>query len=191
MAKSLTLEQIIDAAERLVDAEGLDALSMRRLAAELHVAHSGLYSYKVDRQALLVTLLERRMVQIRSELDACRVLPPRERLEALAATLLELYRTSRVSRQISAALLDDGVLAAGATGSYIIDSLESMIDRACIEVGGDDGAREVRALFDAISRAPLVTGPAGPRSDPLDAASKSLLLAGLSAGLRASSPIAA
>jgi len=191
VARSLTLEQIIDAAERLVRADGLDALSMRRLASELHVAHSGLYSYRLDRQSLLVALLERRMSLMMPELEKAAQLEPACRLLRLASLLLEVYRTSQVGRQVAAALLDDGVFTAGAIGSHSVDWLESLIDQTCLELAGEDAAGDLRVLFDAISRAPLVSGPAGARSAPFAAGAERLLLAGLSAGLAHAPSLAA
>src|SRR4051794_26628628 len=41
----LTRQRIVDAASALVDAEGLEALSMRRLAAELSVQGPSLYNH--------------------------------------------------------------------------------------------------------------------------------------------------
>lgn len=50
---------ILSAALRLVDAEGLDALSMRRLASELGVAAPSLYHHVVGKAELLDLLVDR------------------------------------------------------------------------------------------------------------------------------------
>ena len=50
---------IHDAALRLVDTEGLDALSMRRLAAELGVAAPSLYHHVAGKSELLDALIDR------------------------------------------------------------------------------------------------------------------------------------
>lgn len=49
----LTRERLLEAALALVDAEGLDAVTMRRLGAELGVRPMALYRYVPDRDALL------------------------------------------------------------------------------------------------------------------------------------------
>jgi TetR/AcrR family transcriptional regulator, tetracycline repressor protein len=49
---------VVAAARRIVDRHGLDALSMRRLAAELDVTPNTLYSHVADKQALLDLLMD-------------------------------------------------------------------------------------------------------------------------------------
>jgi AcrR family transcriptional regulator len=51
--KPLTRERILEAARALADAEGLDALTMRRLAAELDVEAMSLYHHVPNKDALL------------------------------------------------------------------------------------------------------------------------------------------
>jgi AcrR family transcriptional regulator len=57
-APALTHDQIAGAALELVDREGLKALSMRRLAAELGVAAMSLYRYFRDKDELLDAVVE-------------------------------------------------------------------------------------------------------------------------------------
>lgn len=54
-----TVSELLDHAERVVLAEGLEALSMHRLAAEHGVRVAALYRYWPSKDALLVALLER------------------------------------------------------------------------------------------------------------------------------------
>jgi AcrR family transcriptional regulator len=61
----LTRERVLAAALELVDAEGLDALTRRRLAAELDRDAMALYRYAPDRAALLDGIVE----LVLSELD--------------------------------------------------------------------------------------------------------------------------
>ncbi len=56
--KGLTRERIVDAALQIVDAEGAEALSMRRLGAELGVVAMALYNHFPDREALLDGMAE-------------------------------------------------------------------------------------------------------------------------------------
>src|SRR4051794_21333149 len=56
--KPLTRELILHAAFRLVDSEGLEALNMRRLGAELGVVGMTLYRYFPQKEALLHDLVQ-------------------------------------------------------------------------------------------------------------------------------------
>lgn len=55
----LSADQIIDVALELVEADGLDALTMRRLAGKLGVAVTAIYWHVGDKQALLDALANR------------------------------------------------------------------------------------------------------------------------------------
>ncbi|MCK2215046.1 TetR/AcrR family transcriptional regulator C-terminal domain-containing protein [Actinomadura sp. ATCC 31491] len=55
----LTVERIVAAAVRVLDAEGLEALTMRRLGAELGVAAMSLYRHVPSREALLAEVVNR------------------------------------------------------------------------------------------------------------------------------------
>ncbi|MFF2779691.1 TetR/AcrR family transcriptional regulator [Streptomyces sp. NPDC058052] len=88
----LTLDRIVGAAVALADAEGLDAVSMRRVAGELGVGTMSLYRYVPGKTELLDLMLDR--VQGESLPDGP-VEPPahwREAVEALARGHLALYR---------------------------------------------------------------------------------------------------
>ena len=54
----LTRELVLAAARRIADAEGVDRLTMRRLAAELGVLPNALYTYIPDKEALLDALID-------------------------------------------------------------------------------------------------------------------------------------
>ncbi|HIZ36393.1 MAG TPA: TetR/AcrR family transcriptional regulator [Candidatus Ruania gallistercoris] len=55
---TLTLEQIVTAGIALADAEGVDALSMRKLSAELGVGTMSLYRYVPNKHELLTLMLD-------------------------------------------------------------------------------------------------------------------------------------
>ncbi|MER6951415.1 TetR/AcrR family transcriptional regulator C-terminal domain-containing protein [Nonomuraea sp. NPDC000554] len=55
----LTVERIVDAAVEVLDAEGLDALTMRRLGSHLGVAAMSLYRHVPNRDALLAEIVNR------------------------------------------------------------------------------------------------------------------------------------
>lgn len=61
----LSQERIVDAAVRLVDQEGLAALTMRRLGRELGVEGMSLYTYFPNKAALLFALVKRLIDEIR------------------------------------------------------------------------------------------------------------------------------
>ncbi|GAB3267249.1 TetR/AcrR family transcriptional regulator [Kineosporia babensis] len=54
----LTPDTVVAAGRTLIEREGLEALSMRAVAAELNTAATSLYRHVADRDALLIALLE-------------------------------------------------------------------------------------------------------------------------------------
>ena len=60
----LTRERIADAALKLADREGIEALSMRRLGGELGVAAMSLYEYFASKEELLDALVDRATEEI-------------------------------------------------------------------------------------------------------------------------------
>jgi AcrR family transcriptional regulator len=89
----LTLEQVVDRAVAIADAEGLDALSMRRVAKELGVGTMSLYRYVPGKEELLDLMLDR--VNGPGDRDAFEGLSWREAMQRIATGLWELYTTHR------------------------------------------------------------------------------------------------
>lgn len=58
-ADGLSLDAVLDAAMHIVDTDGLDALTMRRLASELGCAHTSLYRHVASRRDIEVLLVDR------------------------------------------------------------------------------------------------------------------------------------
>ena len=86
----LTPERIVDAAIAVADAEGLAAVSMRRVATELGAAPMALYRHVADKDDLLLHMMDAVMAGWRMPAE-----PPagwRERLELAARTLWRLFR---------------------------------------------------------------------------------------------------
>ncbi|MFC7527475.1 TetR/AcrR family transcriptional regulator [Actinoplanes sp. GCM10030250] len=53
-----TRDQVVDAAVRLADADGLDAVTMRRVAAEIGAGAMSLYTYVPDRERLIDLMVD-------------------------------------------------------------------------------------------------------------------------------------
>ncbi|WBB53401.1 TetR/AcrR family transcriptional regulator [Verrucosispora sp. WMMD573] len=83
----LSLEAIIDAATRILQDEGLERLSMRRLANELGSAPMALYHHVRDKDELLVQVME---TQARDISRPALPTDPRERLIAASVLLYDL-----------------------------------------------------------------------------------------------------
>ncbi|HEX3823087.1 MAG TPA: TetR/AcrR family transcriptional regulator [Mycobacteriales bacterium] len=58
-ARTLSRAAIVDAAIRVLDAEGLDALTMRRVAEELGTGPASLYAHVADKDEMVNTVLDR------------------------------------------------------------------------------------------------------------------------------------
>jgi AcrR family transcriptional regulator len=86
-AKGLTREVLTAAALRIVDSDGLDALSMRRLGSELHVDAMAAYRHIPNKEALLDQVVEAVMSEIDTDaVDAS--LPWQDQMRALALSYL-------------------------------------------------------------------------------------------------------
>lgn len=83
-ADGLSIERIVDAAVALVDAEGLGALTVRRLATDLCTGSASLYRHVASREELLVLMVDHVLGEIRLPDPA---LPARRRVELLAGEL--------------------------------------------------------------------------------------------------------
>ena len=63
-AKALSVDTIVDAASRISEAEGYEAISMRRLADEFDVTAMALYGYVSTKQELLELVADRHMAEL-------------------------------------------------------------------------------------------------------------------------------
>lgn len=86
---ALSLDRIVEAAIRIADADGLDAVTMRRVATELGIGTMSLYRYLPGKGELLDLMLDR--VQ-RPATDPADDTGWRAALESLAHETLALYR---------------------------------------------------------------------------------------------------
>jgi AcrR family transcriptional regulator len=91
VAKGLTRATLTEAALRIVDGDGLDALSMRRLGSELRVDPMAAYRHIPHKEALLDEVVEAVMSEIHPEaVDAS--LPWQDQLRSLARSYLATLR---------------------------------------------------------------------------------------------------
>jgi AcrR family transcriptional regulator len=80
----LTIERIIEVAVAIVDEEGLEALTVRRLAARLDTGSATLYRHVASRAELLVLLIDHVLGEVHLPPAS---MAPRARVEHLAAEL--------------------------------------------------------------------------------------------------------
>ncbi|MFI5532242.1 TetR/AcrR family transcriptional regulator [Kitasatospora sp. NPDC051853] len=85
--RTLTAEAIVDAALRLLDRRGAEAVSVRGIAAELGVAPNALYTYFPDKSAVLRAVVDRLVGEYDPAALADPARPWRDRLHGLALSL--------------------------------------------------------------------------------------------------------
>ena len=155
----LTRERILTAALDLVAHEGLDSLSMRRLAAELGVNPMSIYHHVESKRALLDALVERAFGQFR--------MPPaptaewEEQVRAWA----EGYRALTLRYQRLVLHLVSDPRAASRAASMVAEPLYAALRDAGLKPEGV--LRAADTLVDLVHGIALAES-ARPRLDPLD-----------------------
>jgi AcrR family transcriptional regulator len=150
----LTRRAVLDTALRLVDERGLDALSMRKLAAELGVEAMSLYNHVTNKADLLDGITARVFEDIPlPDPD----LPSRQRLRALALAAHAALATHPV---VARALAADLANPRSVDALRFIDALLG----ALLESGMDErqAARRYRSLFGLILGSVLTGAAAAP-----------------------------
>jgi AcrR family transcriptional regulator len=104
----LSRERVLSTALELVDREGLSALSMRRLGAELGVEAMALYRYAASKEALLDGLVEALYLELHELLDAGFRSPVRRgagrgRTSPTPEWRTELHRITQATYQVALA----------------------------------------------------------------------------------------
>ena len=132
--KPLTRQQVLDEALRLIDEEGLEACSMRKLGARLGVEAMSLYNHVENKRALLDGVVE--LLVLRTPLPDRAEVTPREELWIFARSMRAgLLAHPRVLPLIAASpLRTPGAL-------LILDRLLDTIHRA-----GVAGVKSIYAL---------------------------------------------
>jgi TetR/AcrR family tetracycline transcriptional repressor len=85
--RALTEGEILDAALQLLDDGGVQAASIRGIAAKVGVAPNAVYTYFPDKAAVVRALVERLLGEVDQDVVAVRGRPWRERVEVLALDL--------------------------------------------------------------------------------------------------------
>jgi len=88
--RGLTTERVVDAALRVADEGGIEAVSLRRLARELGVTPMAIYRHVRDKSQLLDLMADRLLEQL--ELAPADVSAWQERLRRLASSLLAVLQ---------------------------------------------------------------------------------------------------
>jgi AcrR family transcriptional regulator len=135
----LTAEVIFSAALRLVDTEGLETLTMRRLAADLGVAPMSLYSHIPTKDDLLIGVvgLATAEIQIPS-----REMPPWDALRSLTR---EFRRVTLLHPNLAPLIMTRP--PTGAEGLRTLESALDALHRAGIEPGQIARAYRLSASF--------------------------------------------
>lgn len=107
------VELVLEAAARLIDEDGVDALTTNAVAARAGVSIGTLYQYFDDKQALLDALIDRHVqtlaTRVRASLSRAALQPPGERVRALVQAVLASYGgRRRVHRRLMAHALTRG-----------------------------------------------------------------------------------
>ncbi|MGH3240745.1 MAG: TetR/AcrR family transcriptional regulator [Spirillospora sp.] len=153
-----TREGIVDAAIRVLDAEGLEAVTMRRVAQELGTGPASLYAHVSAKEELRELMFDRVAGEIRlPDPDPARW---QEQLKELAKEIRRVYTSHRDIAQVSIGLIPTGpnllavaeaqlaLMRAGGVPPEIaalaVDALGSFVDSDAIEgtiysvkLGGD------------------------------------------------------
>lgn len=90
LGKAERTRRILAAARRLITAEGVEGLTMRRLAREAHVSVRTLYNLSLDKDAVLDALIDRYLDEVDEALAAIDSADPLDRAEAVVTYSLDI-----------------------------------------------------------------------------------------------------
>jgi TetR/AcrR family tetracycline transcriptional repressor len=137
--RALGHDEILDAALDLLDEGGIEATSVRGIAAKVGVAPNAVYTYYPDKAAVLAALSDRILGDVDHDVFADRAQPWRARLESVA---LELRQ--RLSAHPSAVPL---MIRAAMDGPHAL-ALQEQLRALFVDVGLDpsDAARATYLL---------------------------------------------
>jgi AcrR family transcriptional regulator len=131
-------DKIIAAARGLIEAGGVDALSMRKLAAELGVAHTAIYWHVGGREELVDAVVDAFLADL-GEI-APRGRSPRQRMASVAR---EIHRQVVEHRALVALAMERGRFP----GMWFPAQLALAREVTAAGLKGSDGARAVTSLL--------------------------------------------
>jgi AcrR family transcriptional regulator len=147
--RGLDRTQVVDAAVAIADAEGLDAVTLARVAAVLGVRSPSLYNHVDGRDGLLRAIAARATAELAAALR--RAATGRSGAQALAAVAQAQrdYARSHPGRYAATvAAPAPGDVEHEAVAADAVDVLDSVLSGAGLE--GDDVIHAVRALRSAV-----------------------------------------
>ncbi|MFA5605786.1 MAG: TetR family transcriptional regulator [Leucobacter sp.] len=124
-----SLADVVDAALRVLDEHGLEACSMRRVAAELDVQPSALYHHVPNKQTLLALMADEIVAPVGAELD----------VGAIAGFEPRAPRDLCVSLRDAMLAIRDGADVVSTAEAFRLGA--SQIERRLAALVGPDGAR--------------------------------------------------
>ena len=131
-------ERIVAAARALIDAGGVEALSMRKLAAEVGVAPTAIYWHVGSREDLLNAVLDSMIAELPPV--AARGSSPRSRLASVARSIRDQVRATTAAQALAAEL--------GRTAELSFPGQVALArEMQAGGVGGADAAQAVRAVL--------------------------------------------
>jgi AcrR family transcriptional regulator len=113
----LSLEAFTAAAISLLEREGMDAVTLRRLARELQTGPASLYAYVRTVQELHALVLDRALAAV--DLHPHLTDRPRERLEAICSSYLQVLMRHAGLGQLAAGVLPHGENAIALTDAVL------------------------------------------------------------------------
>ena len=131
-------ERIVASARTLIEAGGVEALSMRKLAAEVGVAPTAIYWHIGSREDLLNAVLDAMIADL--PLIAARGGSPRARLASVARSIRDQVRATTPAQQLAAEL--------GRTAELSFPGQVALTrEMQAAGVTGSDAAQAVRAVL--------------------------------------------
>lgn len=126
-----TRSDILHAVGDIIDADGLDGLTMRKLAERAGVAVATLYNQFSDRNGVLVAFVSHGLDELELELDEQPAAEPIDGTRVLLGALDETISSNdRVWRPVLAALRSSQTQRMGAVGERIISAIEADLAKA-------------------------------------------------------------
>ncbi|MCP2257861.1 transcriptional regulator, TetR family [Streptoalloteichus tenebrarius] len=128
---------IVAAARRVVEAEGLDALTLRRVGHELGTGQASLYRHIADRRELLELIAD----------DVARDLPRPREGDDPRRRLLDLWRAGHdylARHRWAARIIADGDIVSPHAERFASAALAALVDAGCPE---SEALRGYRALW--------------------------------------------